>query len=175
MTPVDYLPLFTEIFGAQLIEPSKLPRASRSGFSGDTSSGTWFEWHDGTFVRTPGWGQFRPVRGSGSRTISIGARAPAASAAVAVATLPQLRQSELRRIVGWEKPVQRTALPRVWPRVSLRPIARKPTSWSRRVWTGPLARAHSLRPARVSPSSIFNLSVSHTRFRFRCAHCVICC
>src|SRR5262249_4594360 len=52
MTPVDYLPLFTEVFGAQLIEPSKLPRASRSGFSGDTSSGTWFEWHNGTFVRT---------------------------------------------------------------------------------------------------------------------------
>src|SRR5262249_23379958 len=51
MTQVDYLPLFTEVFGPQLIDPSKLPRASRSGFSGNIPDGQWIEWRDGKIFR----------------------------------------------------------------------------------------------------------------------------
>src|SRR5215813_3654938 len=51
MTSIGYLPLLTEVFGAQLIEPLKLPRTSRCGFSG-TADGQWFEWHDGEIIRS---------------------------------------------------------------------------------------------------------------------------
>src|SRR5262245_22902366 len=61
MTPVDYLPLFTEVFGAQLIEPSKLPRASHSGFSGSTTYGHWIEWRDGEIVRAGSIGELHSI------------------------------------------------------------------------------------------------------------------
>src|SRR5262249_20237062 len=61
VTTVDYLPILTEIFGSQLIEPSKLPRASRSGFSGSTVSSQWFEWRNGELVRAGSIDELRPI------------------------------------------------------------------------------------------------------------------